>query len=236
MKKITFNSLFLNYNLLESLINVTFELEKGKCYLITGPLRAGKSSIFKILKGFIKGNRGSVRIDDDYFIPFTQNEMAYLAEKTYLYANLTVTEFIRYYLDLYENFDREKAVEILNELNIGLTRKLSNMSLEEKEILIFILTMCRKTELYLLDDPMSSTTPEERIKIINLVFDSLDHDKCIVLATDLLTDIRETFDTVIFMHEGHIISILDTKEMKQNSTMEIFDDYLHKKSSRRSRV
>ncbi len=54
--------------------------------------------------------------------------ISYLPERTYLDKNMTVKQVIKYFTDFYDNFNETKAYELLKDLDLDETMKLTKMS------------------------------------------------------------------------------------------------------------
>lgn len=211
MEKIKFNQLYHSHNNITSLVNITCEFKKNKRYLIIGNKHSGKSTICNLIKGLTKRKRGSIRIDDKSFKVPTQRKLAFLAENTHLYINIKVLNLIYYYRDSYELFDTKLAINLFNKLNLNIKKTVPLLLQEEKEIILFILTLCRKADFYLLDNPLSSFSTRKKAKIIKFVFDHLDTNNCIIITTDSYDDCTSTFDFIMYLSNGYLIDQVDMR-------------------------
>ena len=54
--------------------------------------------------------------------------ISYLPERTYLDKEMTIKQVIRYFEEFYRNFDTQKAIKLLKDLNIDINKKISKMS------------------------------------------------------------------------------------------------------------
>ena len=225
MKIIKFNQLYHNYQQKASLININLTFQRGKRYLLIGEKDSGKSSIFKMIKGHITRRRGSIRIDGKLYKPPTQRDLAYLAQNTYLYANVSVLRLIYYYDEYYSDFHKNKARKLLQVLNIKENKNINNLTPEEKEIILFILTMCRKADFYLIDNPLSTSTVDKKEFIITTVLNTMPKSSCIIISMNSNIKISTTFHILILMSKGHILSSFDIKNINEHTTSEVIANY-----------
>ena len=54
--------------------------------------------------------------------------ISYLPERTYLDKEMTIKQVIRYFEEFYRNFDTQKAIKLLKDLNLDISKKISKMS------------------------------------------------------------------------------------------------------------
>lgn len=221
MKKIKINQLYHDYNSNKSLINISCEFHQTKRYLVVGAHQSGKSTLCKLIKGLIKRRRGSIRIDDQLFKPPTQQSLSYLSQNTYLYANITISQFIKYYCDMYSDFNVTKSIFLLQQFNISTKRKITLLTQKEQELILFIFTLCRKADFYLLDNPLKSFSLKKKANIIKFTFNHLDKDNCIIITANSFVHFKSIFDHVLFLSRGYLFLNKDTNSMKVDSSEDL---------------
>ena len=71
-----------------------------------------------------------------------------------------------YFEDFYEDFDRQRAEEMLQTLGIPLKAKFKTLSKGAREKVQLALVMSRRAKLYLLDEPIAGVDPAARDYIL----------------------------------------------------------------------
>ena len=97
--------------------NVTLTLPKGKIIGLLGPNGSGKTTLIKMLNGLLAPTQGTIRINGYDVGVETKAHVAYLPDRTYLADGQRVEEIMEYFCDFYADFSREKAMEMLNNLD-----------------------------------------------------------------------------------------------------------------------
>ena len=82
---------------------------------------------------------------------------------------MTIKQVIKYFEEFYKNFDTQKAIKLLKDLNLDINTKISKMSKGMQEKLQLILVMSRKAELYVLDEPLGGVDPATRDYILDTI-------------------------------------------------------------------
>ena len=118
--------------------------------------------------------------------------------------NQRVKEVIAFFQDFYEDFDRERAYDMLQKLNINPDDSLKSMSKGTKEKVQLILVMSRKAELYILDEPIAGVDPAARDYILDVILTNYDPSASILISTHLIADIENILDQIIFIQNGQI--------------------------------
>ncbi len=185
--------------------NVTLTLPKGKIIGLLGPNGSGKTTLIKMLNGLLAPTQGTIRINGYDVGVETKAHVAYLPDRTYLADGQRVEEIMEYFCDFYADFSREKAMEMLNNLNIDPSAKLGTLSKGTKEKVQLILVMSRNAELYVLDEPIAGVDPAARDYILRTIINNYNPAATVLISTHLIGDIEQVLDEVIFMRYGHLV-------------------------------
>ena len=105
----------------------------------------------------------------------------------------------------FADFDKLNAMSMLNDLGIEPGLKLKAMSKGTKEKVQLILTMARKAEVYLLDEPIAGVDPATRDYILKTIISNYNPEAVVIISTHLIADVEAVLDDVIFIKEGEIV-------------------------------
>ena len=151
------------YGRFEALKDLSFSIESGKIVGLLGPNGSGKTTLIKIANGLLTPSAGTILIGGEKIGVKTKKMVSYLPERTYLNHSMRVKDTIAYFKDFYEDFNAEKAYDMLDKLNISPKDKLKSMSKGTKEKVQLILVMSREADLYFLDEPIGGVDPAARL-------------------------------------------------------------------------
>lgn len=198
-------SLFKRYGKLTALQNVNLTLERGKIIGLLGPNGSGKTTLIKLINGLITPTMGELYINGLKPCPETKAVIAYLPDKEYLPDYMKVCDLLDYFADFYDNFDKARAMEMLEHLQINPTLRFKTLSKGTKEKVQLILTMSRKADLYVLDEPIGGVDPAARDYILNTIISNYEENSTVLISTHLISDIENVLDDVIFIQNGQIV-------------------------------
>ena len=185
--------------------NITLTLPKGKIIGLLGPHGSGKTTLIKMLNGLLTPTQGSIKINGQYVGVETKAQVAYLPDRTYLSGGQKISEILDFFSDFYADFSKEKAIEMLQSLNIDPSVKLKTLSKGTKEKVQLILVMSRQASLYVLDEPIAGVDPAARDYILRTIINNYNPDATVIISTHLIGDIEQVLDEVIFMRYGHLV-------------------------------
>jgi len=185
--------------------NISLKLPRGKIIGLLGPNGSGKTTLIKMLNGLLTPTQGSIRINGYEVGVESKAHVAYLPDRTYLAGNQRICEILDYFCDFYQDFSRQKALEMLKNLNIDSSTKMGILSKGTKEKVQLILVMSRNADLYILDEPIAGVDPAARDYILRTIINNYNPNATILISTHLIGDIEQVLDEVIFMRYGHLV-------------------------------
>ena len=204
-----------SYGKKEIIKDMNLDIPKGKIVGLLGPNGSGKSTMIKLINGLLNPNSGEVLINGLNPCVETKNMISYLPERTYLNDWMKVIDILGFFDDFYEDFDLEKAKEMIKSLDININEKLKTMSKGTKEKVQLILVMSRKTNLYILDEPIGGVDPAARTYILKTIIKNYSEDSTLLIATHLISEIESICDEVIFISKGNIVLQGDVDKIRE---------------------
>lgn len=202
---VQFNHVTKQYGDKKALDDISFTLEPGKIYGLLGPNGSGKSTAIKIINDLLKPTSGTVQING--LAPGVESKkiISYLPDRNYLNDWMKVEDAFKLFEDFYEDFDRNRAEEMLKSLNIASDARLKTLSKGTLEKVQLILIMARRAKLYILDEPIAGVDPAAREYILQTILSNYGEESSILISTHLITDIEKVLDEVLFLQNGRIV-------------------------------
>lgn len=210
-----------------ALKDVTLAIKKGQIVGLLGPNGSGKSTFIKVLTGMNSNYSGEVRIDGNEIGVETKKVVSYLPDGNFFPDWMKVKDALALFQDMFEDFDKVKALEILKRFNIEEDMRIKSMSKGTKEKMQLTLVMSRNAKLIVLDEPIGGVDPAAREVIMETILQNFNEDQTILLATHLIADIEKIFDSVIFIKEGEIVLNEEVETIrleKQKSIVDLFKE------------
>lgn len=187
-----------------ALDNVSFAIQPGRIIGLLGPNGSGKSTSIKMINGLLQPDSGQVLIKGNTPSIESKKIISYLPERTYLNDWMTVSQILSFFEDFYEDFDSNRAKEMLTSLGIDENAKLKTLSKGTKEKVQLILVMSRKAELYVLDEPIGGVDPAARDYILSTIIQNYSESSSILISTHLIQDVEKILDDVILINNGQM--------------------------------
>jgi len=201
--------------------DINLKIPRGKIIGLLGKNGTGKSTLIKLINDLLTPTSGEVLINGKKPSVASKEIISYLPERTYLDKEMNVKQVIKYFEEFYKNFDSQKAIKLLKDLDLDIESKISKMSKGMQEKLQLILVMSRKAELYVLDEPLGGVDPATRDYILDTILSNFNEGASVIISTHLIADIERILDEVIFIDKGEIVLVSSADELRKKENASI---------------
>jgi ABC-2 type transport system ATP-binding protein len=209
--------------------DVSFEIPASQITIITGADGAGKSTLFKILVGLVRKDRGGIflkgeDIGDDY--SKVTSITGYMPERFSLYPDLSVEENLNFFADIHQvplkkREERKRALLEKTGMLPFKARRARDLSGGMKQKLALASILLSAPQLIILDEPTTGVDPLSRIEFFNIIKDLKAEGKTIVISTPYL-DEAEQGDYIVFLKEGQVIKKDSIENLKKTFPAKLF--------------
>lgn len=200
---------------------MNLQLESGHIVGLLGPNGSGKTTLIKMMNGLLVPSEGNITFCGERVGVESKKHISYLPDQTYLNMNQKVKDVVVFFQDFYEDFDADRAYDMLRKLQIDPDDELKTLSKGTKEKVQLILVMSRLAKLYILDEPIAGVDPAARTFILNTIISNYDADATILISTHLIADIENVLDEVVFIKEGRILRHSSVEDIRGEQRMSI---------------
>ena len=199
---------------------ISLTINKNEIFGLIGLNGAGKTTFIKTILDLLDADSGNIEIMglSSTYTKSRQN-LRYLPEKFQVSSMLKGMEFLKIFSDF-----NQKNENILNEIyeladllaldRKALSNKVSKYSKGMMQKLGLISTFLGKSDLVILDEPMSGLDPKARICLKELLLKSKLEGKSIFFSSHVLSDIDEICDRIAVLNNGKLSFIGTPNELK----------------------
>lgn len=209
--------------------NLSIDFKENGIIGLLGVNGSGKTTLIKIIAGLIGGYKGEVLICG-IKANRAKQLISYLPDVDVVPSWWNVEYAVGFFSDFFSDFDKTKALSIINDFKIPTNVKLKTLSKGTKEKIQLSLCLSRKARLYIFDEPIAGVDPIARDVIFKLISDNCNKDSIVIIATHLVSSIENILDSAIFIREGKIVVYDSVKNLsmqyKGKKLEEIFKELL----------
>ncbi len=194
-----------NYGSFVALNKLNLALPGGKIIGLLGPNGSGKTTLIKLIAGLLTPTSGSLRVCDKPIGPESKALVSYLPDRVYFDPGQRISQLLTYFSDMYQDFDRPRAEDMMARLGISLETKFRELSKGGQEKVQLCLVMSRRARLYLLDEPIAGVDPAARDYILQTIISNYDPQATVMISTHLISDVERVLDDYLFIYHGQIL-------------------------------
>ena len=221
MELVECRNVYKSFDDKQVLQNINLTIPRGKIIGLLGKNGMGKTTLIKLINDLLTPTKGEILINGRNPGIASKKVISYLPERTYLDKSMKVSQVIKFFEEFYDNFNKDKAIKLINDLDLELYKKVSKMSKGMQEKLQLILVMSREAELYILDEPLGGVDPATRDYILDTILSNFNEEASVIISTHLISDIERILDEVIFIDKGKIVLTSPADELRKNENASI---------------
>jgi ABC-2 type transport system ATP-binding protein len=185
----------------------TLAVPAGHVAALVGPNGAGKSTLLHLAVGLAVPTGGVVTVlgGRPAGSPAALDGIAFVAQDTPLYKNLSAADMLHLTRNLNRRFDQPDAQTRLAELGIPLNRKAGKLSGGQQAQLALTLALARRPRLLVLDEPVAMLDPVARHDFLASVLTAAAADGVsVVLSSHVLAELERVANCLILLSQGRV--------------------------------
>lgn len=223
MASISIRNIRKFYGQLETLKDLSVEIDSGEFVILVGPSGCGKSTLLRMVAGLEDISAGEIRIDDEVVndLPSKDRDIAMVFQNYALYPHMTVAKNMSFALRLAglpkDEIARkvDSAAQILG-LHELLDRYPKQLSGGQRQRVAMGRAIVRDPKVFLFDEPLSNLDAKLRVQMRSEIKDL--HRRLgstIIYVTHDQIEAMTMADKIVVMNAGHIEQI--------GSPLELYD-------------
>ena len=206
--------------------DVSFDITSGEIVGLLGHNGAGKTTVMKLLTGFIEPTAGNAWVNDINVQedPVTaQSRLGYLPESTPLYNEMSVVDYLMFAatvrrIPLAERTDKVKAVLQATDLLDRLEDTIGTLSRGYRQRVAVAQAILHEPSVLILDEPTNGLDPSQTVQMRDLI-QRLAESATVILSTHIMQEVDAICDRVLIMSNGQLV--VDEQLAKLSETNQV---------------
>jgi len=194
------------------------ELNPGKVVGLLGKNGAGKSTLMRLMAGLLRPTDGRILFEGEMTFDRTRrflDQVQFIPEQVAVPDHLKVKEYVRIYSDFYSEFDQKKMEQILEDFQIEVNHRISNLSYGQQKKLQIAIGLSSGASLLLFDEPTNGLDILSKSAFRKVVSANLHDDQLLIISTHQVKDIEHLVDQVVILNEGKIKFQADMEALEE---------------------
>jgi ABC-2 type transport system ATP-binding protein len=210
--------------------DIHLEIQQGSVVGVIGPDGAGKTTLLRLLTGLLKSTSGSISVVGTDVVKNPQElkkDIGYMPQHFSLYGDLTVTENLKFFADMYsvsrDVFDqRKKELLAFSGLTLFQNRLARNLSGGMQKKLALASNLLHTPKILFLDEPTTGVDPVSRQELWDILFQLNKQGVTLILTTPYM-DEAQRCQRVGFMYDGRILSFRSPQDLIREMKEEVVE-------------
>jgi ABC-2 type transport system ATP-binding protein len=207
---------------------VSFTIGSGEIVGLLGHNGAGKTTIMRMLSGYLEPSGGSIDIDGAALATNAhqiQQQLGYLPENLPVYPDMMVADYLEYAAtlkgvastDRYQQMREaisataleERALDPINTLSRGLRQRVGVAQ-----------ALLGRPRLLILDEPGNGLDPEQTEHMRALIR-KLARRATVILSTHIMQEVDAICDRVLMLRQGKLVLDAHLAQLRQSRTLQL---------------
>jgi len=192
--------------------NVSFEIGQGEIVGLLGHNGAGKTTIMKMLTGFLEPDQGNISINNLDIVEDPQSVKAligYLPENLPLYPEMLVADYLDFVASLRGIGEAEKSQAIRQaiddtDLSDKAMQPISTLSRGYRQRVGVAQAVLHNPKLLILDEPTNGLDPTQTLHMRRLIQRYAEHST-VILSTHIMQEVDAICDRVLILRNGQLL-------------------------------
>jgi len=195
------------------LSDVSFSIGRGESIGFLGANGAGKTTMIKIILGFIRQSSGEIWFDPE-LMGHSKMEyltrVGYLPERPYFYPHLKGIEFLNLMGNL-SNVESSLLKERIEKwskrlvIDHALEKSINSYSKGMLQRLGFVSTLLHDPEILIMDEPLSGLDPVGRKEFKEVMQEIHSLGKSIFFSSHIVGDVEQVCSKVVVLEKGQMV-------------------------------
>ncbi|HBZ26030.1 MAG TPA: ABC transporter ATP-binding protein [Rikenellaceae bacterium] len=187
--------------------NVNLQLESGKIYGLLGQNGVGKTTLLKIISGFLKVGKDECTVKG--YSPFERSplflENVIFVPEDFIAPDTIVNDYAKFRGEFYPKYDSNKFGRLMTDFEVNGNYKFNKLSYGQQKKALIAFALSTNTNLILLDEPSNGLDIPSKSQLRKVVSEASTDDSCIIISTHQVRDLENLIDPIIILDKNGVL-------------------------------
>jgi ABC-2 type transport system ATP-binding protein len=220
-----------------SLKDISFSLPTGYIMGFVGQNGAGKTTTIRLMLNMTDREGGEISIlgmDNLRDEQRIKQDVGVVMDEIYFVNNWSVREVEQALKPFYDHWNSALYNQYAQQFRLPLDKKIKDLSSGMRMKLKLAVAMSHEAKLLILDEPTSGLDPVARDELLQILRETIDEDKSILLSTHDSTDLERIADYITLIDNGNIFysgtkdDLIDSYRIVKGGPNDLLDPFKEK--------
>lgn len=226
---ITLQNVCKRFGRTKALDYVSLDIPEGVVFALLGENGAGKTTMIRILTGFLQPDEGSASVLGRSCVKSgleIRRQIGYVSDAPALYEWMTSEEIGWFTSAFYDEQFPDRYLALLAAFDVPTGIKLKNLSKGQRAKVALALATAHDPQLLILDEPTSGLDPMVRRQFLESMVDRAALGRTVLLSSHQISEVERVADWVAILHQGKlkVVQPLDVLRERTSIVTATMDD------------
>ncbi|MEM8660679.1 MAG: ABC transporter ATP-binding protein [Pseudomonadota bacterium] len=220
------HSLSRRYGCDQVVQNVSFHIDDGEIVGLLGHNGAGKTTIMRMLSGYLEPSAGTIYIGGHNIAinsQSVQSTLGYLPENPPLYPDMLVADYLHYVgtvkgIQKQEIMTSVRQAIAATDLSDKALSPIATLSRGMKQRVGVAQAILGRPKLLILDEPTNGLDPQQTDQMRKLI-QRMSRQATIILSTHIMQEVDAVCDRVLMLRRGELVLDSALAELRQTNSL-----------------
>ena len=210
---------------------VSFTIQRGEVIGLLGHNGAGKTTIMKMLTGYLEPTSGSIHVDDLSIGKDTraiQQRVGYLPENCPVWSEMTVIDYLEFQAQLHNISEAQISDAVAQAiqrtaLKEKATQSIQTLSRGYRQRVGVAQAILHQPDIIILDEPTNGLDPTQ-INQMRALITELAKSATIILSTHILQEVQAVCERVLIMRGGKLVVDSSLQDLQNEQQLRVIVD------------
>jgi len=206
----------------QALSGIDFEVPRGSVFALLGENAAGKTTLIRILTGFLQPTAGTCQVldlDPTREALEIRRRIGYVSDAPVLYDWMKVGEIGWFASAFYPPGFLDRYREAIGRFELSPDWKIRRLSKGQRAKVSLALALAPDPELLILDEPTSGLDPLVRREFLESMVDRAAVGKTVLLSSHQIAEVERVADQVAILRQGKFCLIQPLSQLKESVSL-----------------
>ncbi|MFZ0130793.1 MAG: ABC transporter ATP-binding protein [Candidatus Dormiibacterota bacterium] len=191
-----------------ALRDCSLKIPAGRVVALVGPNGAGKTTLLHLAMGLLPPTSGSISVfgwSPQHQPMLLLPRVGFIAQERPLYRRLRARELLEFGRRLNPRWDGARAQSRIARFDVDPNQRIGKLSGGQQAEVALALTLAKRPDLLLLDEPLSSLDPLARREFLQVLMEAVTEEgTSVVLSSHILGELERTCDYLVILCQGRV--------------------------------
>lgn len=212
-----------NFGRKKVLDGVSFTASKGEITCLIGINGVGKTTILNAIMALTPISNGQILINGEKINKHSYEKITFIPDAITMLPQMSIADAMQFMQDFYENWNQERATELLGFFKLNESEKISSLSKGNSAKVNLLVGLALDVDFLLMDEPFSGIDIFSREQIAEVFTSHLVEGRGVIITTHEINDIEHLIDKVVLLDHGVVLKEFNSEEVREKEGKSVVD-------------